>query len=146
MVAFDWNSALDDFPHWAHAPFATMPDDAEVPALIFGSRSLPEVCPDPPSHWIPGDHAELHLFTDGSCNFKIVSIARHAGFLVIHCINSSPVESAPSPFLLPRGFVGGCSGSQSSNCAEVCAVAQACRHADGWGSSHQDPHGQSVCY
>ena len=139
---------LDDYPHWVHCPYAVYPDDCQVPALIFASRKLPELQEDVPPALACAPSHRLQLFTDGSCSHSCVPVARHAGFSVVQDTFASQSQAAASLALwrstgqLPCNFHVACMGlvpgSQSSNRAELCAVVQACRHANRLGAPVTD--------
>ncbi|CAE7407308.1 unnamed protein product [Symbiodinium sp. CCMP2592] len=142
-VRADWlphlRLVLDRWPSWVHCPVTTLPDDLEVPQLVFHTRSLP----DPVVNFTAWPQLSrrnfLRLYTDGSCRHSGVSLAHHAGFAVV--LDTSADDTAaleqlqqwrttkvvPVAFsVIVQGLVP---GQQTINRAELCAVLQAVRAA-----------------
>ncbi|CAE7237381.1 unnamed protein product [Symbiodinium sp. CCMP2592] len=142
-VRADWlphlRLVLDRWPSWVHCPVTTLPDDLEVPQLVFHTRRLPE----PVVNFAVWPQLRrrnfLRLYTDGSCRHSGVSLAHHAGFAVVldtsadDAVALEQLQQWREKTVVPTAFTvivqGLVPGHQTINRAELCAVLQAIRAA-----------------
>ncbi|CAE7340139.1 unnamed protein product [Symbiodinium necroappetens] len=127
----DW--VLAEQPHWLHCPFPTAHEDEGFLRLFWRSRRM--IAPNPQAHLRTFLPAEVHLFTDGSCQRPEVPAARHAAWAVIMYAGHDPPDlAADIPFWKQHGLpppywhvvAQGCvPGRQDINRAECCALFQA---------------------
>ena len=121
-------------------PYGVEPPNAEVPRLIFATRSLPPLpsLAEADALRLPSG-GQLTLFTDGSCRNPSILFASIAAFAVVQDMSRSPSHipafrsawqvSGIVPPLLHVVTQGSVPGEQTINRAEFCAVIQACCHA-----------------
>ena len=135
--------ALANWPHWCHGPFAVSPPNTEVNRLIFHTRALLPPLQLPGVLDLPGPRGFLRMFTDGSCKHPTLPLASRASFSVV--VDTSTCDAEIPGLLaewrahgnLPPCFrvhsVGLVPGEQNIHRAELCAILQAVRIADGHG-------------
>ena len=140
-VRWHWQSYIDmclsKWPHWLHGPYAVVPDGIEMPNLTFASRRLTQGVNAQALPLAVG-MTRLRLFTDGSCLFAEVPVARIAAYAVTLDLSMTDASIPPMLDMLSRGqpcqpFAVVAQAlvprQQSIHRAEVCAIIQAAEFA-----------------
>ena len=134
---------LGRWPFWVHCPVTTLPEDVEVPQLIFHTRRLTPPQVDFTAWPRLAARGCIRMYTDGSCRHPGTSLAHHAGFAVVLDTTSADSEVLDcldqwrQTAALPSGFAviaqGLVPGHQTINRAELCGVLQALQAAHSGG-------------